>query len=515
MKNVLVIGVGPHARRNHLPGLLAGRQAGLVGTVAAVDIPDAAVAIAEFNTAFEGQEVPYALVEPFDSNRKTLPPPARRTLDALVRQCAVDAVVISTEPAFHMVYAHWALGHGLDILLDKPLSVHTDCSSDPGQAAAILTDFDELLDHYGTVREQSPQTLVTVQCQRRYHPAFRTMKRLIAEVTAETNCPVTSIQSFHSDGQWRMPNELIDITYHSFDLGYGKCAHSGYHFFDIVPWLLEAGETPGKTLDTVEVHANVIRPGDFLSQLGLGDYDRLFSGFAATNPYSEAELRSLTAGFGEIDAFVSLACKSGGRTLTLGSINLVHNGFSQRGSATPVYANLYKGNGRVRHESHIIQQGPFQAIHYHSFQTLADSGRPRDPHALGGSEHVEVHVFRNSNFNGRWTTCETFRYDDLAVAGSPHGEREEPTQSASRHRAMREFLEYINGKRSREQMASELTSHRRSSTLMAGAYLSAARQWSGASPVAALDFRAARPAASGASGAPGAEPADDLLDASL
>ncbi|MET8679495.1 Gfo/Idh/MocA family oxidoreductase [Streptomyces sp. NPDC004647] len=515
MKNILVIGVGPHARRNHLPGLLAGQRAGLVGTVTGVDIPGAAEAIAQFNKAFEGQDIPVAFIDPFDSSRKTLPHSVRETLDSLVGQCAIDAVVISTEPSFHMVYTHWALDHELDVLLDKPLSVHTNCSVDPDRAAEILTDFDEVLAHYDRVREKRPETLVTVQCQRRYHPAFLTMRRLVAEVAAETNCPVTSIQSFHSDGQWRMPNELVDISYHSFDLGYGKCAHSGYHFFDIVPWLLQAGETVGKSLDAVEVHANVTRPGDFLAQLDIGDYERLFPEFAATNPYSESELLEHTEDFGEIDAFVSMAYKSGGRTMTLGSINLVHNGFSQRASVAPVHANLYKGNGRVRHESHIIEQGPFQAIHYHSLQTLGDGSSHRDPDEVGDAEHIEVHVFRNSNFNGRWKKCETLGFDALAADAASHGERVKPTQSASRRRAIQEFLEYINGKRIREQMASELTSHRRSSRLMAGAYLSAARQRSGAFPTAALDFRAQ---ADGRHAPPQdacADAAHDLLDVSL
>ncbi|MGW8375617.1 Gfo/Idh/MocA family oxidoreductase [Streptomyces sp. ODS28] len=513
MKNILVIGVGPHARRNHLPGLLAGQKAGLVGTVAGVDIPAASEAIAQFNKAFEGEDIPVAMVDPFEPGRRELPPPARETLDALVRRCAIDAVVISTEPSFHVVYTHWALDRGLDVLLDKPLSVHADCSLDPARARAILTDFDGMLDHYTRAREARPELLVTVQCQRRYHPAFLTMRNLIAEVAAETGCPVTSVQTFHSDGQWRMPGELVDISYHSFDLGYGKCAHSGYHFFDIVPWLLRAGESEGKTLDEVEVHTHVTRPGDFLAQLGVGDYERLFPGYAAANPYTEPELLARTRAFGEIDAFVSTAYKSGGRTLTLGSINLVHNGFSQRGSVTPVHADLYKGNGRVRHESHIIEQGPFQAIHYHSLQSLGGGDGPRAPYEVGGAEHIEVHVFRNSSFNPRWEKCATYGYEELAQDGAWEGVRAEPTQSSSRARAMQEFLEYLNGKRTRAQMVSDLTDHRRSSTLMAGAYLSTAQQWSGASPTATLDFRtsADQPSRTG----PSSATARGLLDLPL
>ena len=36
------------------------------------------------------------------------------------------------------------------------------------------------------------------------------VKELIREVFTRTNCPVTSFQLFHCDGQWRMPGEIID-----------------------------------------------------------------------------------------------------------------------------------------------------------------------------------------------------------------------------------------------------------------------------------------------------------------
>ncbi|MER5802826.1 Gfo/Idh/MocA family oxidoreductase [Streptomyces mirabilis] len=513
MKNFLVIGVGPHARLNHLPTLWAGRSAGLVGTVIGVDLADAAGDIAAFNSAADTAELPVTFIEPFDASNRTLPAPVRETLDRLVREHTVDAVVISTEPSFHMVYTHWALEHGLSVLLDKPLSVQANCSVDPFRASAILTDFDEVLARYEMVRRTSPEVLVAVQCQRRHHPAFLHMRRLIAEVAEATNCPVTSIQSFHSDGQWRMPNELIDITYHSFDRGYGKCAHSGYHFFDIVPWLLRAGETPGKELDSVDIHANFSRPHDFLAQLDLNDYARLFPEFEAANPYTQAQLLTATEGFGEVDAFVSMAYKSGGRTMTLGSINLVHNGFSQRGRFSPARANLYKGNGRVRHESHIIEQGPFQAIHYHSLQTLGDDTNAAGPYEIGGQGHIEVHVFRNSSFDVRWKKYETLDYDVLTTVSESGSE--EPTQSASRRRALQEFLEYVSGRRTREQMSSELTDHRRGATLMAGTYLSAAQQWVDGSPVARLDFRPHGEGYAGPTGRLDDPSACDLMDVPL
>ncbi|MFD9562206.1 Gfo/Idh/MocA family protein [Streptomyces sp. NPDC059994] len=487
MKNFLVIGVGPHARRSHLPALAAGQSRGLVGTVYGVDILGAMDVMLTFDADDGPRTLPVTLIEPFDAAPQSLPDRVRATLDALVVRHRIDAVVVSTEPAYHLVYTRWALERGLSVLLDKPLSVHTGASTNPPSAAAILADFDSLLDCYELARRRHPGLIVSVQCQRRYHPAFWKMRQLIAEITEETGCPVTSIQSSHSDGQWRLPDELVDLSYHGFDQGYGKAAHSGYHFFDIVPWLLAAGEREGKELDAVTVHAQVTRPGDFLAQLTVHDHERLFPAFAARNRYTDTQLRAATHAFGEVDAFISLAFHSGGRTMTLGSLNLIHNGFSERGNMTPA-ASLYKGNGRVRQESHIVHQGPFQALHFLSLQTLGDPSTSAAPYAIGHESHIEVHVFRNNRFSPGWTRHQRLGYHALTTLWE--ADVAVPTQQSSRRRATHEFLEYLDGRRTREQVRSDLTSHRPAATLMSGAYLSMANQFSGsAAPQITLGLR--------------------------
>lgn len=142
-----------------------------------------------------------------------------------------------------------------------------------------------------------------------------------------------------------------------------------------------------------------------------------------------------------------MAYRSGGRT-TLGSINLAHHTFSQRGNLEPVLAGLYKGNGRIGQETHIIQQGPFQALHFHCLQTLHDDTPGVDPAAVGGADHVAVHVFRNNRLHPQWERHTTLGFADL-------------------------------------------TAHRRPARLMAGAYLSMAQRLTGGSPAATLEFGAA------------------------
>ncbi|MFJ4679064.1 Gfo/Idh/MocA family oxidoreductase [Kitasatospora sp. NPDC088783] len=486
--NVLVIGAGPHTRLNHLPALAAAQDAGLAGTVTGVDLPHVAAAV-EYGTPGRPRRMPVVPVEPFPLSRRTLPGAVRRALEDVVERERVGAVVVASEPSVHLPYALWAIGRGLPLLLDKPLTVHPGASTDPVAAQAIADDFETLLDAYRQALRRDERMVVSVLAQRRWHPAFRRVRELIAEVAEATGCPVTSVQSSHGDGQWRLPHELVDLTYHGFTSGYGKAAHSGYHHVDIVPWWLAAGERPGKEIDEIEVHAACTRPGDFLAQLTVADHARLLPGFAERNPYSEQDLLELTAGFGEVDVHLNVAYRSRGRVLALGSHTLAHTTFSQRAALDPVPGSLYKGNGRIGQESHIIQQGPFQAVHLRILQTLHGGGEGVDPRAAGGADHIELHVFRNDRLNFGWERHQMLGFADLVQGSGPGAVL--PTQRSARNCAVTEFLSYLAGCLPRTELASDLADHRRPARLMAAAYLSLARRWAaGDRPTApaVLDF---------------------------
>jgi len=483
--DVLVIGVGPHARRNHLPVLLDEQRSGRLGTIIGIDLVETQDINDEYVRSTGSSAFSMVYLKKNDIGHAKLPPSTERLLDGFVARHGIRGVVVATEPSFHLAYAKWALDRGLSVLMDKPVSARVNASLDESQAALLLDDYDELMRCYAKAKLRNPGVVVSMMSQRRYHPAFRTMRSLVNEVAEATNCPITSIQSFHSDGQWRLPTELVDIGYHSYDQGYGKASHSGYHFLDIVPWLLEAAEAPGKELDEVEVFANVVRPRDLLRQLDFEDYRRIFADFDEHNRYSAADLWRRVRYHGEVDAFVSLAFRSAGRTMTLGSVNLVHNGFSQRGSVLPNRTDLYKGNGRVRHESHVIEQGPFQAIYFQSYQAR-DGVAGADPAGVGGDRHVDVHVFRNRSLFPAWESHRHLRLEDMEDGSVPVRGHQE----GARRRSVEEFLEHLRG--DGLPATSDLTEHRRGCVLMTGAYLSAARRRGGGNPVVSLDFRRER-----------------------
>lgn len=86
----------------------------------------------------------------------------------------------------------------------------------------------------------------------------------------EYNIPITYIDIYHNDGMWNMPSEFLERENHPYKYGYGKLFHSGYHFIDLVAWLMEVNrETKGKQINNAEMFVSTYNPIDFLILLTI------------------------------------------------------------------------------------------------------------------------------------------------------------------------------------------------------------------------------------------------------
>ncbi len=475
--NLLLIGFGPHARRIYYP-IVKNEEKNLnAKIVCAVDLQSQKSVIEEY--LFKRKEfLPvYYIKHPHKGrflNKETL-----LILNKIVNEYDIQGIIISTEPLAHVGYAHWALLKGLHVLMDKPISTVINSSTYEQAAEQIIDDYKYLKFSYSKAKNKFNKIIFSLMAQRRYHSAFQKMRELAREVFEQTNCPITSIQSFYSDGQWRLPSEIINIKYHSYNDGFGKCSHTGYHTLDIVPWLLEATKSLEKNINNVDIFTNFVRPSDFISQLNLTDYEKIFPDFKEKNTYAEKQFRKITRGYGEIDAFNSFAFKHNKNTITLGSLNFVHNGFSQRGWIKPK-KDLYKGNGRVRHETHFVEQGPFQAISLISYQSAeVDPSQKNGVYDIGGEYHLDIHVFRNHNLFPKWKIYEKYSIKDLnknIVTGYSRGHQED-----ARRKCIVEFIEFIKGKAIISN--SDYLNHEIGTKLLSGIYLSAARRFTNKNPL--------------------------------
>ena len=480
MIKTVIIGCGPHATHFYLPSIKRMSNLG-IEVSAIVDIRSQELFIRE-ELKQSGVRTPAYFLEPFTG--ENISEQARQLLDSLLESGIINAAIISTDPLNHKSYAKWALQREIPILLDKPVTTRLDAISQLNQAKGILDDYLELLQLSRSRKRQAPFILCA---HRRYHPGILEIRKLIAQTAKQTGCPVSSIHSSHSDGQWRMPSEICTQKHHSYNQGHGKVSHSGFHFIDCVVKFWEEGlRGSGKSADLVELISSFITPQGLLKQLNRENYVQIFgSDYENSCKLSDNELMRLYQDFGEIDAEILMTLKKDNIPFSQAGISLLHNGFSRRSWLAPGH-DLYKGNGRVKHEEHVIHLGPFMCIQVHSYQSkdnhyICDLGDDMP----GGNNHYEIWIYRNSGIIGG-KPVEKIMLTDLPDADNYTSDRLYITQV--KEWAIREWVEAIQNHLPDSQLKSPFSDHFMPVQLMSVIYQSWIARNSGRNPLCAVDW---------------------------
>jgi hypothetical protein len=462
--NILLIGCGPHAKRVYIPALANSRGKYNVKLRAVVELDGKQNETKSIvNAVFD--DVDFVFTKPF-SRPHVLPAALKKRLDTTVDRCGIDGVIIATEPLSHMQYALWAIEHGLHILMDKPISTRKNIANSVAQAKSLATDFSLLTER------RDPNKAFIINAQRRYHPGFQYVLCEIEEVAREYRIPITAMQSTHCDGQWRLPKEILTQGYHPY-IGYGKVSHSGYHLIDVISRFVQASfASSGKSFDKMSAYTSFVKPTGLLSQQSREDYLRIFGEeYEKVNDLSDEQLAQLykAAGEAEVDSSSLITLFDKGHATANISLNLMHNGFARRNWILPG-EDLYKGNGRVKHEYHNIEQGPYQNIQIHSYQAndKHDTNTEND-YSLGGNNHFDIYIFRNSGVLGG-EPLRVIRSKDLA-AQMQHDSSKLVIEQV-KHTVVREFLEVMQGERKPADTQSDLSTHALSANLMSLIYKS-------------------------------------------
>jgi predicted dehydrogenase len=480
--SLIIAGIGPHAKRIYVPALLKLRSKFDVVISLVIDLVEKEQEIRDY---FESINMlpDFLFITPFKGE---LPIDMRDRLNQEVKDKGIDGIIISTEPTVHKPYAQWALSQGLHILMDKPITTRDNVVSDMKEAQGIYQDYMELLSAYRELQVKR-KTIFSINVQRRFHPGFIEAQKLIGEMASTVNCPVTSIQSMHCDGQWRLPSEIVTQKYHPYNSGYGKVSHSGYHIFDIVYRFYKAAAITMKEADSAEVFTSFVQPSGFIYQLTEKDYECYFGDkYDEVKLYSDRELLRIYENYGEMDAFSNIRLLRENVNICNISINLLHNSFARRTWVKPG-SDLYKGNGRVKHEYHNIQQGPFQNIQIHSYQAedKHDHNIPSD-YEIGGNNHFDIYVFRNVGMTGGTKPMEIIRMGELVNMGAYNSKR--LTSEETKEHVVEEFLSFMQGSITRQDLLSNIDDHEIPVKIMSSIYLSHIQQTVGLNPLVKLDL---------------------------
>lgn len=460
---IILIGCGPHARRVYLPALSHLRH---IELTLVIDLESQESSVRAANK--ENLETDLWFIEPFSDN---MPIKLAERLSAYVIDKGISGVIIATEPLTHKTYAEWALQNGLSILIDKPITTCADATSKMSRAKGIFDDYMFLLEEYQKLQLKK-ETIFMVNSQRRFHKGFQFVKKQIREIAEKTNCPVTFIQAYHCDGQWRLPSEIVTQEYHPYCFGYGKASHSGYHIFDTICQFYKAAEIHDKLADTMEIVSSFIQPNGFFTQLTEEDYQRIFGDrYKLVNQWSDEQLRQICSDFGEMDTSSVITLIKNEEAIANFSVNLIHNGFAGRTWVEPG-KDLYKGNGRIKHESYNIQQGPFQNIQIHSYQAYDkhDEDKGLEDY-LGGKNHFDVYVFRNPLVADSTKQPKVYKMQEILESTEMTSESR-VTMDFVKHKVVEEFADYLTGRRNKASIQSQIEDHLVPVQIMSGIYQS-------------------------------------------
>lgn len=286
----------------------------------------------------------------------------------------VDAVIIATAGIERRHYIQWAIGKGLDILADKPLTVRPYCSTDARQAQAIYADFEAIRAAAG--RRVNVFMMVA---QRRYQKSYRDIAKRVYRVARQTGYGATFIQCLTNDGLWHFPEDYgTAVSYHPQKSGGGKLIHTGYHILDTASWLMRFAES-GTGIKYAEVYATGYFPNDGLAGMGQAG-------------------RPLLNGYAEVNAALQISFKNRRHdTLCILQCGLLHEGLSHRTNQKPASEKERTKTafgGRTKQDFLCLYQGPVGGIFHNR---IAKLGRA-NPTEIGGHRHTNVVYTANPHF---------------------------------------------------------------------------------------------------------------------
>lgn len=309
-------------------------------------------------------------------------------LDTAIKEKKISYAIVSTEPKAHKIYIEYFLKHKIPVLTDKPITAPIGTNYNLKAAKKIFKDA-----QYLNNLSKKYKTPLYIQAQRREHSAYKFIFKEIRKVISDYQVPITFFNIYHSDGQWSMPQEFSNRENHPHKYGYGKIMHSGYHFADIVSWIIESNQILHKNLKVTN-NTKVLKPGD--------NYDQLNGKLLYRKLFNKITLKPENNGMGEVDSYTTFVIKknnfnSKSNILTYGNLNMLQSGFSKR-SWYELPEDTYKGNGRLRHEYLNINVGPLLNIQLHSYQSEKKGNKKITK--TGYQNHLIVYIFRNSKIIG-------------------------------------------------------------------------------------------------------------------
>ena len=393
-KNIALIGLGPHAKRSYLRVLQKNNNLPKL----IIDLKSQEESIREY-LAKNGIEAEIFSIPDENKDDEVLQEQIYKTLLDKVKELNISHALISTEPKAHFAYMKFFIENGINTLSDKPITAVKDMHK-VESINKLKQQYNELVKLY---EQHKDEISCKIMCQRRFHKGYEYILNLVEDTIKKYNIPITYLDIYHCDGKWMMPHDY-DVENHPYKYGYGKMFHSGYHFVDMLAEFIKLNKFVSNDKKITDVDINTARVGlpDELTTMSREDILNLFKDQEIPEFYDNEIDKSNYENYGEKDFHALMDFKNkDGRTITIANMDMLQTGFSRR-AWIQTKPDMYKGNGRIRHESLNLQIGPLMNIQIHSYQSKEIQEREdfKKEQEVGGLENFDILVFRNSDLIG-------------------------------------------------------------------------------------------------------------------
>lgn len=390
MKNICLVGVGPHSKRIYFKYFKDYN----ISPKCIVELKSKEQEVLNLLDEKNIQGCQLVLLDDKFKDDILLNKEYYNELKIVCKKLKIDSAIISTEPKAHNAYINFFLENKIPVVSDKPITVRKGMLNRKN-IESIKKDFNSILK-----KSEKYNTPVQIMCQRLYHEGYNYIKNLVKETILKYNIPITFCEVYHCDGKWMMPHDLNGEN-HPYKYGYGKLYHSGYHFIQLLNEIMSLNDfvkDESKKIDKVELTSTFISPEDEATEINFQDYKNLFEGQEIPAFYNNP--RKNYDKYGEKNSYSLITYKNKhNRTISVASLNLLQNGFSRR-AWIKTNADEYKNNGRIRHEYLNLQIGTLMNIQVHSYQSKEIKDRTEFETETGGLEHFDIYIFRNCELIG-------------------------------------------------------------------------------------------------------------------
>lgn len=165
---VMLIGLGPHAKRIYLRFLLKHN----IKLALIVDLVSQSNKVRDYLCCCGLGSTRCIFVDDAEKDNLELSSKTKTMLSEFIRKSGITHAIISTEPKAHLAYAMFLLDEGVNILMDKPITAPINVINNPMQTEKIADEYNMLCAKYKTQKIRHNELIFSIQCQRRFHRGY-------------------------------------------------------------------------------------------------------------------------------------------------------------------------------------------------------------------------------------------------------------------------------------------------------------------------------------------------------